>query len=389
MEEYMKKLVKIFIVVSLFLIGISVDSKISAKSETEDLENLVDKFFKIQQEYSYEKKDRIGNDYKMAGYSETDKLKDLFSSFKIRDKSLEDYFLNYIKLNRIISSKSNIEEEVISEEINKTIEEDEDNIILFVNRIKESIFTIDGIRSDEVSSESAKYKFIFDKASHELIDYIPIDVEEQTLMKADMEEVIRNEVELRDEENILKEEIKHQPVVNEDMSPLAYSTYSFNRVKMTDYAINYAYNYNPNYGDFTNYGGDCTNFVSQIIRAGNAPLDTTGSYQWYYYNMSNRAPAWSSANRLFNYLINNDYIGPQGRLANSTDISYNMQGGDPVFIDFDGDNVIDHSVSITGYQIGAPHLTKVTAHTVDRRNYPLSNYKGYKKYVRLTGYGSN
>lgn len=385
----MKKIVKIFIIVSLFIIAIGVDGKANAKSDTRDLENLVDKFFEIQQEYSYEKKDNFNNYYKSTSNSRINKMESLFSSFNIRDKRLEKYFLDYIKLNRVVSSKSNIEEEVVREDIHKTIEEESDKIIVLVNRVKESIFTIDGVRSDEVSSESAKYKFVFDKDSRELIDYIPVDVEEQTLMKSDMEEVIRNEIELREKERSIKKEVKYQPKASEEMFPLAYSTYNFNRSKMTDYAIKYAYNYNPNYGDFTNYGGDCTNFVSQIIRAGNAPLDESGSYKWYYRSMSNRAPAWSSANRLFNYLINNDYVGPQGKLANSTDISYNMQGGDPVFIDFNGDNVIDHSVSITGYQIGAPNLIKVTAHTTDRRNYPLSNYKGYKKYIKLTGYGSN
>lgn len=33
-----------------------------------------------------------------------------------------------------------------------------------------------------------------------------------------------------------------------------------------NYAIQYAFNYNPAYGDFSTLGGDCTNFVSQIIR---------------------------------------------------------------------------------------------------------------------------
>ncbi|ERJ80264.1 hypothetical protein HMPREF1987_02123 [Peptostreptococcaceae bacterium oral taxon 113 str. W5053] len=35
---------------------------------------------------------------------------------------------------------------------------------------------------------------------------------------------------------------------------------------MLNYAIQYAFNYNPAYGDFSTLGGDCTNFVSQIIR---------------------------------------------------------------------------------------------------------------------------
>jgi len=31
--------------------------------------------------------------------------------------------------------------------------------------------------------------------------------------------------------------------------------------------------------------------LSQILYAGGAPMDTTGSYTWYYNNMNDRAPA--------------------------------------------------------------------------------------------------
>lgn len=387
----MKKIVKIFIIVSLFIIGIGVDGKVNAKSDTKDLENFVDKFFKIQQEYSYEKKDSDDN-YKTTANSESSRIENLFSNLKIRNKKLEDFFLDYIKYKRVITTKSNIEEEIVREDIHKIIEEESDKIIVLVNRVKESIYTTDGVKSDKLSYESSKYKFVFDKDTHELIEYIPNGIEERTLMESDMDYVIREESKARDIEKILRKKVKEDGESSTEtrkLSPLAYGTYNFNRIKMVEYANKHAYNYNPNYGDFTNYGGDCTNFVSQIIRAGNAPLDESGSYKWYYRSMSNRAPAWSSANKLFNYLINNDYIGPQGKLANSTDISYNMQGGDPVFIDFNRDNVIDHAVSITKVQIGAADLTEVASHTDDKLDYRLSNYGGYKKYVKLTKYGNN
>lgn len=49
--------------------------------------------------------------------------------------------------------------------------------------------------------------------------------------------------------------------------------------------MNYAWaNYNKrpsNYPNLDGSGGDCTNYASQIIRAGGAPLDTTGSLQWW------------------------------------------------------------------------------------------------------------
>lgn len=73
-------------------------------------------------------------------------------------------------------------------------------------------------------------------------------------------------------------------------------------------------NRNTNYANFDNMGGDCTNYVSQILRAGGAPLDTTGNYQWYYHKVTDRSPSWTGVNQLYNYLIHNDYVGPQGSI---------------------------------------------------------------------------
>ena len=47
---------------------------------------------------------------------------------------------------------------------------------------------------------------------------------------------------------------------------------------------------------------------------------------------------------LYNYLVNNDYIGPQGKLANSSEILYSMNTCDIVQIDFNYDGTYDHSV---------------------------------------------
>lgn len=161
---------------------------------------------------------------------------------------------------------------------------------------------------------------------------------------------------------------------------------NFNRTAMYNYAYQYAFNYNPAYMDATPYGGDCANFVSQIIRSGGGNFDTTGNYQWYYYNSGNRSTSWAGANSLYIYLINNDYIGPQGKLASTSERQYLMLTGDPIFIDFDFDGKINHSTVITSYQAGYSAGTKVAAHTTNAFNKPISAYGGSHKYVRLIGY---
>lgn len=308
---------------------------------------------------------------------------------QIDNKKLERYFKNYVKLENIVSSISDIEEEILDIQTKKTVKYDNNNIYVEVERIKESIFTIQGTKFDETSYESSKYTFVFDRKTNKLIDYIPTSVEEQVFLKSDMDEVIKEEAYKRIGDKQLirnKEDIIHS---NHNIETKAYRTYDFNRSNMVAYANKHAKSYNPSYPNFENMGGDCTNFVSQVLRAGNAPFDTSGSYRWYYYNMNNRAPAWSGAKQLYNYLINNTYIGPQGKKASTNEIIYNMRPGDPVFIDFGYNNSIDHAVVITSYSVGAPNLTRIAAHTTDRVNYPLANYKGRLHYIKLTGYGKN
>ncbi|MEF3245145.1 MAG: amidase domain-containing protein [Caldisericaceae bacterium] len=73
-------------------------------------------------------------------------------------------------------------------------------------------------------------------------------------------------------------------------------------------AVNYAYQYsieggkgqNPDFPDFRNKGGDCTNFASRVVNAGKVPIDGSGtcsSYstitKWYV----NRAQWWCLQSR--------------------------------------------------------------------------------------------
>ncbi|MHC1684869.1 MAG: amidase domain-containing protein [Clostridiaceae bacterium] len=62
------------------------------------------------------------------------------------------------------------------------------------------------------------------------------------------------------------------------------------------YAQKYALNYNPEYKDFSNSGGDCTNFISQCLYAGG--LKKTNTWKPY-------TNAWHSNQFLRNYLVNN------------------------------------------------------------------------------------
>lgn len=156
---------------------------------------------------------------------------------------------------------------------------------------------------------------------------------------------------------------------------------------MVNYAHENAYKRPSQWGNFDDYGGDCTNFVSQVIYAGtNGVMDTNGDLQWYYNGYSDRSASWIGVSSLYSYLTRNTGRGPQGELASTTTIYYSMQVGDIIQIDLNSDGVYNHGTVIVKYQAGYPTGTLVAAHTYDVDYKSINDYPGTKRWVHLTGY---
>src|SRR5690554_1165922 len=85
----------------------------------------------------------------------------------------------------------------------------------------------------------------------------------------------------------------------------------YNRQAALQYAKKWAYSRNPKYYDFSNLGGDCTNFISQCVFAGINVMNFTPVTGWYYISPSNRAASWTAAEYFFKFIINNKGVGPQ------------------------------------------------------------------------------
>ncbi len=50
----------------------------------------------------------------------------------------------------------------------------------------------------------------------------------------------------------------------------------YNRDAAAAYAKKWALGRNKEYKDYENWGGDCTNFISQCLKAGDIPFDHSG-----------------------------------------------------------------------------------------------------------------
>ena len=129
---------------------------------------------------------------------------------------------------------------------------------------------------------------------------------------------------------------------------------NYNRKKACDYAMKYALSYNEDYKNFNEIGGDCTNFISQCINAGNIPLTKT----WRPYTNS-----WIRVNELYNYLINN-------KIGIKINVNDKYLPGDIIQFFSNTKGFFSHSCIITKTLTNGDYL--YCCHTYDKLNFPLS-----------------
>lgn len=174
----------------------------------------------------------------------------------------------------------------------------------------------------------------------------------------------------------------------------------YNINEAVKYALKYALEMNPRFGNYEKWGGDCTNYVSQCLYAGEIPFDFEGidvRYQWYWYSENKRTPSWTAANSLKFYMGNNN-INKNGSLNLGLKAALVTQDqllrGDVVQLIDNKDNAY-HSMIVTGYVVQGEQVVDylISQHSGydednERRlkNYPLSQKQGTKKFWSIMGY---
>lgn len=149
----------------------------------------------------------------------------------------------------------------------------------------------------------------------------------------------------------------------------------YSREKAVNYAINYAVMPNLAFKYFILYGdngGDCTNFTSQCLNAGGAPMIFSGNNQWWYSNKSTSnllddkwSISWTVANSLYWYLKNNyakKLYGVKGEEVPSVSM---LEAGDMIFYQ-DSKGIIAHSAIITFFDdYGNPLIAQHTPNVLN------------------------
>lgn len=141
----------------------------------------------------------------------------------------------------------------------------------------------------------------------------------------------------------------------------------YDRDRALTYAREWAMSRNPLFIDYTGFGGDCTNFVSQCLFAGSCRMNFTPVFGWYYLDADSRTASWTGVQYFYNFLTNNRGEGPFGVEADETD----LRVGDVVQLQNE-DGAYYHTLLVSGIDSEAGIL--VAAHSNDAFDRPLSTY---------------
>lgn len=145
----------------------------------------------------------------------------------------------------------------------------------------------------------------------------------------------------------------------------------YNRAAAVAYAHRWAFGRNPNYYDYEEIGGDCTNFASQCLYAGTGVMNFTPTFGWYYIDANNKAPAWTGVEYFRNFLVRSE--PSPGPFGEETTLD-RLQPGDFIQFDFKG-GTFSHTPIVVkiGYP-ARPENILLAAHSYDADFRPLSTY---------------
>ncbi|WP_260475143.1 amidase domain-containing protein [Streptomyces sp. WAC 06725] len=163
-------------------------------------------------------------------------------------------------------------------------------------------------------------------------------------------------------------------------APRKQLTGGYDYAAMAAYTEKYWRNYNPEYRKFNADGGDCTNFLSQALKAGGWKPEggATSDYRKWWYDAGGQSDSWLGVNEWSWYALNSK------RVTSLSNV-YQMDIGDVMQMDFDGDGSKDHSM-MTTYRssYGVPYLTYHSTNTYRKSvasiiaSYPDAVYYAYR-----------
>ncbi|MFS0824472.1 amidase domain-containing protein [Bacillus sp. 1P02SD] len=157
----------------------------------------------------------------------------------------------------------------------------------------------------------------------------------------------------------------HYETMNREASVEEARDFKYNRLAAVRYAERWWNDYNPKYKKFTD---NCTNFISQCLHAGEAPMHgyPNRSKGWWMQN-NNWSYSWSVANALKWYLAGSQ----RGLQAEEVSSPKELLLGDLICYDFEGDGRFNHNTIVVAK---------------DYEGYPLVNAQTQNSRMRYWSY---
>ena len=151
---------------------------------------------------------------------------------------------------------------------------------------------------------------------------------------------------------------------------------AYDRRAAAEYAKKWAFKRNPNYYNFDNLGGDCTNFASQCVFAGSGVMNYTPTFGWYYKSANNRTASWTGVEYFYAFLTGNAGPFAEEVTADKIEVGDIIQLGRA-----NGD--FYHSPVVVGFRGGQP---LIAAHTYDAYGRPINSYVFERiRYLHILG----
>lgn len=147
--------------------------------------------------------------------------------------------------------------------------------------------------------------------------------------------------------------------------------YTYDRRRAIQYAERWWNEFNPAYRKFTD---DCTNFISQCLHAGGIPTwGNPNKAKGWWMSGKGWSYSWTSAHAFYLMLASSSGIRTR-KVLNPQELNL----GDIICIDFEGNGRFDHSLIVTAKDANGMPL--VNAHTTNSRH----RYWSYEDSSRYT-----
>lgn len=172
--------------------------------------------------------------------------------------------------------------------------------------------------------------------------------------------------------------------------------YKYDRTKALSYAKKHVTNKNDKWSNFSEYGGNCQNYASQVIYNGGIPMDLQGDYIWKFYgetlnetkSKNGRSASWTGVKEFYEYAKNNNGYG----LCAKVDVNpFYAEKGDIGQVGYD--NNYKHTVVIIGNikdKNGKITDLLINSNSLNLKNYPLSGYVyPNKRIIKILGWNKD